>query len=243
MYVSANTSPAPERYGSPVRVFIVDDQELSRDGLRSLLEQEGLEVVGECGSAREASRRIVEQGTQVAVLNGRLPDGTGIEVCRDARSADASLKCLILTSYDDDEALCSVVLAGAAGYVLRQLHGHQLVDSILRAAAGEPLLARWELTRMKLDLVNAPRTSGFDDLTDREKEVLALMAEDRDNGQISEVLSLDEATVGELVSALLAKLGLGGLAVTDKAPTARTPETKTASPWSLTPGGEIALPG
>jgi DNA-binding NarL/FixJ family response regulator len=171
-----------------------------------LLEQEGLDVVGESGSAREADHRIVDRGTHVAVL-GRLPDGTSIEVCRDARSVGPGLKCLILTSYDDDEALCAVVLAGAAGYVLRQLRSHEIVDTILRAAAGEPLLPHEELARAKTGLVKAPITPGLDELTDKEEAVLALIAEGRTNRQISEALILDEATVRQLVSALLAKLG------------------------------------
>lgn len=178
-----------------------------RHGLRSLLEQAGLDVVGQCGSAREASRRIVEQSTQVAVLNVHLPDGTGIEVCRDARAADAGLKCLMLTSYADDEALCSVVLAGAAGYVLRQLHSHHIADAILRASADEPLIASKELARVKVDLLKTSRNPDFDDVTDEEKDILALIAEDRDNRQISEALALDEATVRDLVSAMLSKLG------------------------------------
>jgi DNA-binding NarL/FixJ family response regulator len=199
--------PAPERHGGPVRVFIVVERELVRNGLRNLLEQEGLDIVGESGSAHEAGTQIVEAGAEVVVLDEQLPDGTGIEVCRDARSVDAGLACLILTSQDDDEVLLSVVLAGAAGYLLRQLRGHWIVATILRAAAGEPLLAPGTLAGVKASLASVSVSAEFDDLTGEEKAVLALIAEDQSNRGISETLGVDEATVRRLVSTLLAKLG------------------------------------
>ncbi len=244
MGVWSDTSPAPEGSGGPVRVFIVDDQELVRDGLRSLLEQEGLDVVGECGSAREASRRIVERGTQVVVLDEHLPDGTGIEVCRDALSVDAGLKCLMLTSNDNDEALHSVVLAGAAGYVLRQLRGHQIAETILRAAASEPLLAPAKLAKVKTSLAKASLAAGCDDLTVEEKAVLALIAEDLNNRQISESLALDEATVRGLVSTLLAKLGFGGrTTVADKHPTISAPRKQGGVRPDADAGSVTSIPG
>lgn len=198
---------AGELSGGPVRVFIVDDEELVRDGLRSLLEQGGLAVVGDCGSAREARSQVLECGAEVMVLDELLPDGTGIELCRDVRSVDAGLRGLLLTSHDDGGALPAVVLAGAAGYVLRQLRGDRIVQTILRAAAGERLLAPGKLAAVKGRLAKASVSGGFDDLTEEEKAVLALIADDRRNNEISETLALDEATVRGRVSALLAKLG------------------------------------
>jgi DNA-binding NarL/FixJ family response regulator len=209
---------APDRSGGPVRVFIVVDRELVRHGLRSLLEQEGLDVVGACGSAREAASQILERGAEVVVLDEQLPDGTGVEVCRDARSVDAGLRCLLLTSHDGDEVLASVVLAGAAGFVLRQLRVHRIVQTILRAAAGERLLAPGKVAGVKARLAEASVSGGFEDLTEEEKAVLALIAEDQSNREISESLALDEATVRRLISALLAKLGFGsGSTVPDQA--------------------------
>src|ERR1700712_540711 len=123
-----------------VRVFLLDDHELVRRGLRDLLERAGLEVVGEAGTVTEGRGRILALRPQVAILDGRLPDGSGIDVCRDVRSADPSIACLILTSYDDDEALFAAIMAGAAGYVLKQIHGSDLVDAIHRVAQGQSLL-------------------------------------------------------------------------------------------------------
>jgi two-component system response regulator DevR len=200
---AAGVLPGP----GPVRVFIVDDHELVRQSLRDVLEGEGLEVVGECWSGVEASRGILDVRPDVAVLDGRLPDGTGIEVCRNVRSVDPGVQCLILTSYDDDEALRGAVLAGAAGYALRQVRSHDLVEAIRRAAAGESLLAPGVVERVRAGLPESPRAPGLDGLTARETEVLALIAEGLSNRQISEDLVLTEKTVQDHVSALLAKLG------------------------------------
>ena len=202
---AAGVLPGP----GPVRVFIVDDHELVRQSLRDLLEGEGLEVVAECWSGVEASRRIVEVRPDVAVLDGSLPDGTGIEVCRNVRSVDPGVQCLILTSYDDDEALRGAVLAGAAGFVLRQVRIDGLVEAIRRAAAGESLLAPGVVERVRAGLPESPRDPGLDGLTARETDVLALIAEGLSNRQISEDLALTETTVKDDVSALLAKLGFG----------------------------------
>lgn len=161
---------ARERSTGSVRVFVVDNHELARQGLRDLLEGEGLEVVGDCWSAAEASRRIVEEGAIVAVLDGRLPDGTGIEVCRYARSVDTDLQCLMLTSYVDDEVLRRVVLAGAAGYVLRQVRGHHLARVIRRAATGESLLGPDVVDRARAWFANAAADPGFADLTGAERK-------------------------------------------------------------------------
>lgn len=193
-----------------VRVFVVDSQELARQGLRDLLEGEGLEVVGENWSAAEANRRIVDVGPDVVVLDGRLPDGTGIEVCRNARSVDADLQCLMMTSYVDDDVLRGVVLAGAAGYVLRQVHGHHLIAAIRRAAMGESLLGPGVVERARAWFAKATADPRFGDLTDGESEVLALISEGLSNWQISEALGLAETSVSDLVSTLLVKLGFGG---------------------------------
>src|SRR3954453_9383191 len=112
-----------------VRVFILDDHELVRQGLKDLLEGEGFVVVGESGSAQEATRRIPALHPDVAILDGRLPDGSGIDVCRDIRAVDPTIAGLILTSYEDDEALFAAIMAGAAGYVLKQIRGTDLVDA------------------------------------------------------------------------------------------------------------------
>ena len=124
-----------------IRVFLLDDHEIVRRGLRELLESEGdIEVVGESGLAQEATRRIPALRPDVAVLDGRLPDGSGIDVCRDVRSQDPSIAALILTSYDDDEALFSAIMAGAAGYVLKQVRGNDLLETVRRVAAGQSTL-------------------------------------------------------------------------------------------------------
>src|SRR6187431_2662841 len=124
-----------------IRIFLLDDHEIVRRGLRELLETvEDFEVVGESGSAAEASRRIPALRPQVAILDARLPDGSGIDVCRDIRSAHPEIAALILTSYDDDEALFAAIMAGAAGYVLKQIRGNDLVDAVRRVAAGQSLL-------------------------------------------------------------------------------------------------------
>src|SRR5512133_3636123 len=126
---------------TPIRVFLLDDHEVVRQGLRALLESGGdIQVVGESGLAMEAARRIPALRPDVAVLDARLPDGSGIDVCRDVRSADSGIKALILTSYQDDEALFSAIMAGAAGYVLKQIRVTYLIDSVRRVAAGQSLL-------------------------------------------------------------------------------------------------------
>src|ERR671918_1480310 len=124
-----------------IRVFLLDDHDVVREGLRFLLErQDDIEVVGDSASAVEATARIPALRPDVAVLDGRLPDGSGIEVCRAVRAVDPSIKALILTSYDDDEALFAAIMAGAAGYVLKQIAGNDLIDGVRRVAAGQSLL-------------------------------------------------------------------------------------------------------
>jgi two-component system response regulator DevR len=195
---------------STIKVFLLDDHEVVRRGLRELLESTGdIEVVGESGLAAEATARIPTLRPDVAILDGRLPDGSGIDVCRDIRSVDPSINALILTSYDDDEALFAAILAGASGYVLKQINGHDLIDTVHRVAAGQSLIDP-ALTARVLDRVRngAPSQPELADLTEREREILGLIAEGMTNRQIGERLFLAEKTVKNYVSSLLAKLGL-----------------------------------
>jgi two-component system response regulator DevR len=194
----------------PIKVFLLDDHEVVRRGLRDLLESEGdIQVIGESGLAVEATSRIPALRPDVAILDGRLPDGSGIDVCREVRSVDPSIKALILTSYDDDEALFAAILAGAAGYVLKQITGHDLLDTVRRVAAGQSLIDP-SLTARVLDRVRNgdPKAAELANLSDREREILALIAEGLTNRQIGERLFLAEKTVMNYVSSLLAKLGL-----------------------------------
>jgi two-component system, NarL family, response regulator DevR len=193
-----------------LRVYLLDDHEVVRRGLRDLFEAEGdIEVVGESGSATEATRRIPALAPDVAVLDARLPDGHGVDVCRDVRSVDPSIAALILTSYDDDEALLAAVLAGAAGYVLKQVGSGDLVDAVRRAARGESLLDPALVQRV----IDRTRHAGdppaeLRELTDQERRILALVAEGLTNRQIAERMFLAEKTVKNYVSSVLAKLGL-----------------------------------
>ena len=193
-----------------MRVFLLDDHELVRRGIRDLLEQEpDMEIVGESGSAVEATSRIPALHPDVAILDGRLPDGSGIEVCRDIRSVDPSIRALILTSYDDDEALFAAIMAGAAGYLLKQIRGGDLVDGVRRVAAGQSLLDP-AVTQRVIDRVREgpQQPSELAHLTDQERRILALVAEGLTNRQVAEQMSLAEKTVKNYVSSILSKLGL-----------------------------------
>lgn len=195
---------------APVRVFLLDDHEIVRRGIKELLESQGdIVVVGESGSAQEATRRIPALRPDVAILDGRLPDGTGIDVCRDVRSVDPSIHALILTSYDDDEALFSAIMAGAAGYVLKQVRGHDLVDTVRRVAAGQSMLDPAVTAQVLERVRNGPRVDpGVQQLTPQEQRILDLIGEGMTNRQIGATLFLAEKTVKNYVSSLLAKLGL-----------------------------------
>lgn len=191
-----------------IRVFILDDHELVRRGLQDLLEGHGFSVIGSSGSAAEATRRIPALRPQVAILDARLPDGTGIEVCRDVRSVDPTLKCLILTSYDDQQAIRGAVLAGAAGYVLKEIGGTDLITAIKRAAAGESLFNVELKERIVQGLTEpVPEDPRVAALTDQERRVLALIGQGMTNRQIGAALFLAEKTVKNYVSSMLAKLG------------------------------------
>ncbi|HZJ05150.1 MAG TPA: response regulator transcription factor [Nocardioidaceae bacterium] len=195
---------------TPIRVFLLDDHEVVRRGLRDLLESEGdIEVVGESGSVKEAIARIPALRPDVAVLDGRLPDGSGIDVCRQVRSIDPEIKALILTSYDDDEALFSAILAGASGYVLKQIRGNDLLDGVRRVAAGQSLLDPALTARVLERVRNGPEThEELAELTEQETKILALIAEGLTNRQIGERMFLAEKTVKNYVSSILSKLGL-----------------------------------
>jgi DNA-binding NarL/FixJ family response regulator len=192
---------------APLRVFILDDHELVRQGLKDLLEGEGFDVVGESGSAAEATRRIPALRPDIAILDGRLPDGTGIEVCRDVRSLNPELRCLILTSYDDEQALRGAVLAGASGYILKQIRSDDLLEGIRRAAAGQSLFAPGVEQRIIDGLSEARTDPRLEALSPQEKKVLGLIGQGLTNRQIGEELFLAEKTVKNYVSSLLAKLG------------------------------------
>jgi two-component system, NarL family, response regulator DevR len=193
-----------------IRVYLLDDHEVVRQGLRSLLEGAGdIEVVGESGSAVDATHRIPALRPHVAVLDGRLPDGSGIEVCRAVRAVDPDIKALILTSYDDDEALFAAIMAGAAGYVLKEIRGNDLVSAVRQVAAGNSLIDP-ALTARVLDRVRNPTAPApeFAELTEQELKLLAHIAEGLTNRQIGEQMCLAEKTVKNYVSSILAKLGL-----------------------------------
>jgi two-component system response regulator DevR len=200
------------RYNEAViRVYLLDDHEVVRRGLVALLESAGdIKVIGESGLAQEATRRIPALRPDVAVLDARLPDGSGIDVCRDVRSADPEIKALILTSYQDDEALFSAIMAGAAGYVLKQIKGNDLVDSIRRVAAGQslldPLVTAQVLERIRHGAEDEPEE--LSGLTPQERRILELIAQGLTNRQIGEELFLAEKTIKNYVSSLLAKLGV-----------------------------------
>jgi len=204
---SADGPRLPDR---PIRVFLLDDHEIVRRGLKDLLEASGdIEVVGESGLAQEATRRIPALRPHVAVLDGRLPDGSGVDVCRDIRSSHPEIAALILTSYDDDEALFAAIMAGAAGYALKQIRGTDLVDAVRRVAAGQSLLDP-AVTKRVLDRLRQgpPHDSALEPLTDQERRVLELIGEGLTNRQIGERMHLAEKTVKNYVSSLLGKLGL-----------------------------------
>jgi DNA-binding NarL/FixJ family response regulator len=199
------TAPADQ-----IRVFLLDDHELVRRGIRELLEGEGdIVVVGESGLAQEAARRIPALRPDVAILDGRLPDGSGIDVCREVRSIDPEIKALILTSYDDDDALFAAIMAGAAGYILKQVRGSDFVQTVRRVAAGQSTLDP-AMTAAVLERVRSgpPRDKELDGLTEREQEILDLIGEGLTNRQIADRMFLAEKTVKNYVSSLLAKLGL-----------------------------------
>jgi DNA-binding NarL/FixJ family response regulator len=193
-----------------IGVFLLDDHEVVRKGLRALLEAcEDIEVVGEADTVAEALIRIPAVEPNVAILDVRLPDGSGVEVCREVRSTAPGIACVMLTSYADDEALIASILAGAAGYVLKQVGSLDLLDTIRRAGAGESLLDPALTDRVLERLREGPKTDPrLASLTPQERKILDLIADGYTNRQIAENMYLAEKTVKNYVSNLLAKLGM-----------------------------------
>jgi two-component system response regulator DevR len=195
--------------GKAVRVFLLDDHDVVRRGLRDLLEGEGMEVVGEAGTAEEALSRIPPTRPDVAILDVRLPDGDGVEVCRDIRSNHPEIQCLMLTSFADDEALFQAIMAGAAGYLLKQVKGGDIADAVRRVSEGQSLLDPAVTARVLERLRQGPEEDeAFARLTDQERRILELIAEGLTNRQIAERIHLAEKTIKNYVSNVLSKLGM-----------------------------------
>ena len=194
----------------PITVYLLDDHELVRRGIRDLLEASGdIEVVGESGLAQEAARRIPALRPDVAILDGRLPDGSGIDVCRTVRSVDPEIKALILTSYDDDDALFAAIMAGASGYLLKQVRGEDFLEGVRRVAAGQSMLDP-AMTAQVLDRIrNGPGADDeLDVLTPQERRILDLVGQGLTNREVARRMTLSEKTVKNYVSSMLGKLGL-----------------------------------
>ncbi|MDX6326701.1 MAG: two-component system, NarL family, response regulator DevR [Nocardioidaceae bacterium] len=195
-----------------IRVFLLDDHEMVRRGLRDLFDAHNdIDIVGESGSAKDAEARIPALRPHVALLDGRLADGSGVEVCRAIRSVDPSINAIILTSYDDDEALFAAIMAGASGYILKQIIGADLVDVVRKVADGQSLLDP-SVTQRVLERV---RSGGSPDepaelqsLTPQERRILELITDGLTNRQIGEQLFLAEKTVKNYVTSILSKLGM-----------------------------------
>jgi DNA-binding NarL/FixJ family response regulator len=196
--------------GRQIKVFLLDDHEIVRRGVKDVLEAEpGITVVGEAGTAASALARIPALRPDVAVLDVRLPDGDGISVCRDIRSKMPQVACLMLTSYGEDEALFDAIMAGAAGYVLKQIRGTDLAGAVRTVASGESLLDPEAAGRvMKRIRDQAARSDPLAGLTDQERRILELIGEGLTNRQIGERMFLAEKTIKNYTSALFTKLGM-----------------------------------
>jgi DNA-binding NarL/FixJ family response regulator len=193
-----------------ITVFLLDDHEIVRRGVREVLEAEpDITVVGEAGTAASALARIPALRPDVAVLDVRLPDGDGVSVCRDIRSSMPEVACLMLTSFGDDEALFDAIMAGAAGYVLKQIRGTDLVGAVRTVSSGESMLDPAAASRVMARMRDqAERSDPLSELTDQERRILELIGEGLTNRQIGERMYLAEKTVKNYVSALFAKLGM-----------------------------------
>ncbi|GAA3236097.1 response regulator transcription factor [Nonomuraea helvata] len=191
-------------------MFLVDDHEVVRRGVAALLgAEEDIEVIGEAGTAESAIARLPALRPDVAILDVRLPDGSGVDVCREARSRMPGLACLMLTSFADDDALFDAVMAGASGYVLKQIHGSDLVDAVRTVASGQSLLDPQTTAAMLQRLRDqAARKDPLATLSEQEKHILDLIGEGLTNRQIGERMFLAEKTVKNYVSNLLAKLNM-----------------------------------
>jgi DNA-binding NarL/FixJ family response regulator len=204
--VTTNDADGP----STIKVFLMDDHEIVRRGVRELLEGSGdIVVVGEAGTAAEAIARIPATRPDVAVLDVRVPDMSGVEVCRAIRSNHPEVRCLMLTSYSDDEALLGAIMAGASGYVLKQIRGNDLVDAVRAIASGASLLDP-AVTARVLERLRSPDPvdERLARLTVQERRILDLIAEGLSNRQIGAEMHLAEKTVKNYVSNLLSKLGM-----------------------------------
>jgi two-component system, NarL family, response regulator DevR len=193
-----------------IRVFLLDDHEVVRRGVANLLDAEpDIEVVGEASTAAQARGRIGATRPDIAILDVRLPDGSGVDVCRDLHAQGSPVRCIMLTGYDDEDAVYAAVIAGAAGYVVKDIQGGRLVESVRAVYAGRTLLDP-HLARRAVDSLQRGRDGDprLDSLSARERQVLALVADGLTNRQIGERLALAEKTVKNYVSSLLAKLGL-----------------------------------
>ncbi|MHC6591654.1 response regulator [Arthrobacter sp. C152] len=196
-------SPSP-----PARIFILNDHKLVRQGLREMLEHDGFDIVGESGSAAEATSLISSLKPDLAVLDDRLPDGTGIEVCREVRSTAPDVKCLILTGWDEQQAVRAAVLAGASGYVLKRVGDtDELLARIRSAAAGTPVMGAGVRERVAQSLHASAAAPWLEAMTRTERAVLAFMAAGLTNRQIGQEMMLAEAAVAGCVSSVLHKLG------------------------------------
>lgn len=198
------------RDGHPLRVLLVDDHEVVRTGLKALLDaQPDITVVGEAGSASEAVRRVGFDAPNLVVMDVRLPDGSGIDACRSIRNRWPDVSVLILTSFADEEALMSAILAGASGYVLKRVDTDGIVESVRRAGRGESLLDPVMTERLFAKLRSgAPTDALIAKLSPQEQRILELLAEGKTNRQIADELFLAEKTVKNYVSNLLAKMGM-----------------------------------
>ncbi|MEU8547694.1 response regulator transcription factor [Streptomyces roseoverticillatus] len=204
---------AAEGRRTPVQIFLLDDHEVVRRGVHDLLDAEpDLTVTGEAATAAQALTRVPALRPDVAVLDVRLPDGDGVSVCRELRSRMPGLACLMLTSFDDEEALLDAVMAGAAGYVLKQISGTDLVTAVRTVASGQSMLDPGATTRLMARLrgeeTEKHQPQALAGLTGREREILALIGEGLTNRQIGRRLYLAEKTVKNHISRLLAKLGV-----------------------------------
>src|SRR3954470_10010774 len=200
----------PQREGH-IRLFLLDDHEMVRRGLKDLFDShDDIEVVGESGSAKDAEARIPALRPDVALLDGRLADGSGVEVCRAIRSVDPSINAIILTSYDDEEALFAAIMAGASGYILKQIVGLELVDVGRKVATGQsmldPSVTQRVLARIRSGGSSTP--TELQSLTPQERRILELITEGMTNRQIGGQLFLAEKTVKNYVTSILSKLGM-----------------------------------
>jgi len=207
--------PQQVPHTTPIRVFLLDDHEVVRRGLHDLIDAEpDMRVVGEAGTSEQALARAPALRPDVAILDIRLPDSDGITVCRELRSRDAELACLMLTSFDDDDALLDAIMAGASGYVLKQIRGSDLVSAVRTVASGQSMLDPATTARLMTSLrgpqgdADASADGRLTALTDREREILTLIGDGLTNRQIGKQLYLSEKTVKNGISRLLAKLGV-----------------------------------